>query len=442
MTDKLGWIVAGVLAALIVGYLLGRRQSSAEHAPPSAPLPGPEPAIEPRPVDASIAPPPPVEPPRRPGSVPPPAPAGHLPSGIAPAPAPSGSGGGFLGGARSTTRREAVPAARPHTPSGPPARTAPPPPARTSGGPQEATVGRVAPAGHAASADPGRDAIRAVQSWGYQLQRVDLRALAASSYDLVVIDHSKDGSDEGALKPAEVAQIARKPDGGRRLVVSYLSIGEAESYRGYWQDGWKRNPPSFLLGENPEWEENYSVRFWDPAWQSIILGSPEACLDRIVAQGFDGVYLDKCDVTDDLRTHFPQAARERPDMERDMVAFVTRLAAHARRTRPGFLVIMQNAEPLLRFPELRAAIDGVGKEELYFGLDGGEGANDTDAIGESRNMLKLAQADGKVILTVEYLGDRGKQQQASEQAARDGFVLFLSPRNRELASLGSGPVVA
>ena len=57
-------------------------------------------------------------------------------------------------------------------------------------------------------------------------------------------------------------------------------------------------------------------------------------------------------------------------------------------------------------------------------------------------MLALARSEGKAILVVEYLGDRAKQQQASAMAASDGFVLFLSPKNRELATLGSGPVLA
>lgn len=439
MTEKLGWIVAGVLAALIVGFLLGRRHGSTEAQPPPAPMPLPEPVPRPSALpgpEAIEAAPPPDDMRRRASTVPPPAPAGHLPAGVEPAPRPAG-GGSFLGGARAAARggQPGSPAKAPAS-SAPPVPTAAPPPARTS-------AGTPAPARSASvSAGAARASIANVQSWGYQLQRVDLRAMAGSPYDLIVIDHSKDGSEEGALAPAEVQRLAQKPDGGRRLVVSYISIGEAESYRGYWDDAWKRSPPPFLLAENPEWEENYSVRFWDPQWQAIIFGTPEAYLDRIIAQGFDGVYLDKCDVTEDLRTHFPDVARERPDLERDMVDFVTRMAAHARRTKPGFLIIMQNAEPLLRFPDLRAAIDGVGKEELYFGLDGGEGVNEADAVESSRDMLKLAQAEGKAILLVEYLSSRAKQQQAGAMAAREGFVLFLSPEDRELASLGSGPVVA
>jgi len=37
------------------------------------------------------------------------------------------------------------------------------------------------------------------------------------------------------------------------------------------------------------------VRYWDPRWQAVIYGSASAHLDRILAAGFDGVYLDIID---------------------------------------------------------------------------------------------------------------------------------------------------
>jgi len=49
--------------------------------------------------------------------------------------------------------------------------------------------------------------------------------------------------------------------------------------------------PSWLDKENPDWPGNYKVRFWDSGWQAIIF----QYLDKILAQGFDGVYLDLVD---------------------------------------------------------------------------------------------------------------------------------------------------
>ena len=152
-------------------------------------------------------------------------------------------------------------------------------------------------------------ALSAARSWGYQLQDLDLTKAAASPFDVLVVDYARDGTDDTALKPKDLALLQTKPDGRRRLVLAYLSVGEAESYRYYWHKSWKRDKPAWLLGENPEWDENYAVCFWDPGWQQLICGAPDAYLDRILAQGFDGIYLDKCDVTDDLRKHFKSELR-------------------------------------------------------------------------------------------------------------------------------------
>ena len=103
------------------------------------------------------------------------------------------------------------------------------------------------------------------------------QALAASPYDLLVIDYSRDGSQEKALTPAELAAMKVKPDGSRRIILSYLSIGEAESYRYYWKWYWRSvwflpNPfaPSWRGKLNADWGGNYAVRYWEPAWQQVI----------------------------------------------------------------------------------------------------------------------------------------------------------------------------
>lgn len=272
-------------------------------------------------------------------------------------------------------------------------------------------------------------------SWGYQLQNLNLKRAEASPFDVLVIDFSKDGSDHGALTPAELERLKAKPDGSRRIVIAYVSIGEAESYRSYWQAGWKRNKPAWLLGENPEWEENYAVCFWEPEWQALFCGAPGAYIDRIIAQGFDGVYLDKCDVTEDLRQHFKSVARSRPGMDSDMIAFVRHISAYAKAKRPGFQIVMQNAEPLLEQPELRQAIDGVAKEELLFGLDRPEKPNARAEVAWSRERLDLLKREGKPVFVVEYLDNEARITEAAEAARRLGYVFYAAPRDRELDQL-------
>ena len=168
-----------------------------------------------------------------------------------------------------------------------------------------------------------------VKRWGYQLQSTSVERIAASPHDLVVIDYSRDGSDEGAFKPGEIARMKAREDGDKRIVLAYLSIGEAETYRDYWRwywgGRWYSRPlgwlfaPSWLGPENRDWRGNFAVRFWDRDWQQRIVG-PGGYLERIVAAGFDGVYLDKID------SSIEAIAASRPSARDDMRELVRRIA--------------------------------------------------------------------------------------------------------------------
>ncbi|MDA0338024.1 MAG: endo alpha-1,4 polygalactosaminidase [bacterium] len=121
-------------------------------------------------------------------------------------------------------------------------------------------------------------------------------ALAATNYDLVLVDAFFDRDDP--LTAVDVALLGVKANGGRRLVLAYFSIGEAEDYRYYWRDVWDDDPPAWLAAENKDWRGNFKVRYWDPEWQAVLFGADDAYLDRILAAGFDGVYLDIIDAFD------------------------------------------------------------------------------------------------------------------------------------------------
>ena len=93
----------------------------------------------------------------------------------------------------------------------------------------------------------------------------------------------------------EITSLKTKPGGRRRLVIAYMSIGEAEDYRFYWRKEWDYRPPVWLGDENPDWDGNFKVHYWEPEWQEIIFGQENSYLDKILEAGFDGVYLDIID---------------------------------------------------------------------------------------------------------------------------------------------------
>lgn len=119
-----------------------------------------------------------------------------------------------------------------------------------------------------------------------------LNALRGTDHDLLIIDAFYEGDP---LTAQEVESLKVKHKGGTRPVISYLSIGEAEDYRYYWNDAWKNDPPSWLDEENPDWEGNYKVRYWDPSWQGYIYGKDGAYVDLVLLAAFDGAYLDLID---------------------------------------------------------------------------------------------------------------------------------------------------
>lgn len=120
-------------------------------------------------------------------------------------------------------------------------------------------------------------------------------AISATNFDVAIIDAFFRGATP--LTASQVAALKVKQNGGRRLVIAYMSIGEAENYRTYWQPGWATTAPAWLAGENPSWPGNFKVRYWQPAWQQLIVG-PGGYLEGLLDAGFDGTYLDIIDAFD------------------------------------------------------------------------------------------------------------------------------------------------
>jgi len=278
-------------------------------------------------------------------------------------------------------------------------------------------------------------ALAAAQSWGYQLQKLDISVAAASPFDVLVIDYALDGDQRTALSPDDLARLKRQPDGGRRLVYAYLSVGEAESYRYYWQRSWKTSPPQWLLSENPDWEGNFLVAFWNSDWRHILIDGDDSYISRIAAAGFDGLYLDRCDVFEDLPDAAPEVAEQVEDLEAAMVGFVATLSSTIHTRFPQLGIIMQNAEQLLEHDKVLQAIDGIAKEELLYGESGGTRRNAKRQIAETTEALNRARGANKAVLCVEYLDDRNKRQEAAEEIRRLGFVPYMARADRELDTL-------
>jgi cysteinyl-tRNA synthetase, unknown class len=274
-----------------------------------------------------------------------------------------------------------------------------------------------------------KDLLARAKSWGYQLNSFEVARLVASPFDVLVLDYSRDGTETAALKPADIELLKKKPDGSRRVLLSYFSIGEAEDYRYYWNKGWSNwyfipnfwSKPSWLGKQNGDWGGNYAVRYWEPEWQKILLGDGQY-LDRIVGAGFDGVWLDKVD------SSLEDVASANPRAREDMIGLIGKIGERGRAARPGFLVVPQNGEDLLADPKLLPMIDGFGKESLIYGEDGPQKPNAPEFVARKTELLKTVTAAGKAVLAVEYLDSAEAAAKASQQIATAGFVPLNATR--------------
>lgn len=297
--------------------------------------------------------------------------------------------------------------------------------------------------GAVAAADP----VFAPQSFAYVLQadrlaptrEAAVQMLAGCDRDLIVLDAAFDS--EGNWTPTEIETI-RSGKNGRR-VVAYVSIGEAEDYRSYWQKSWDADKdgqpdaaaPKFLHTENPDWKGNYRVRYWQPEWQALMLPA----VDKVVAQGFDGIYLDIVDAFEfyeyDEKTKDWLDDRENPETgqsyRRDMIAWVSAIAKRARDQQPGFLVIPQNASQLLADENYRELISAIGVEDLF--VEGKKLKTEK----QSRYVLSFLEKlkpTGKPVLVIDYPKSDALHSEAFALAAGHGFTLLLT--DRQLKTLG------
>ncbi|MCP4446446.1 MAG: hypothetical protein GY811_14035 [Myxococcales bacterium] len=289
--------------------------------------------------------------------------------------------------------------------------------------------------------------MQAVRSWGYQLQgrqdrELSAHKLAKSEFDLLVIDYS-DGAAPWSRKDIEAIQ--KKPDGSRRIVLAYLSIGEAEDYRFYWKKKWKKRKPAFLARANEDWGGNFKVRYWMPEWQKLIFGTPsstDSYLDRIIDAGFDGVYLD---IIDAYEYFGPDGEEpERPTAAEDMCKFVARLAKHARvdRKKKGFLLVPQNGATILdELPERMAkaylkTVDGIGAEDTFF-FGESDHNNPLDPQTETIDALVRFRKAGLPVFAVDYLTKAKAAATFVRMAKKKGFIPYVG--HRELDRLQKQP---
>ncbi len=267
-------------------------------------------------------------------------------------------------------------------------------------------------------------------SFCYVINGADIGEIISSEYKIAVIDYSSDGSADGMYSASDIKDLKDSDI----IPLCYLSIGEAEDYRFYWRNSWHSAPPEWLGTENPRWEGNYKVRYWDYEWQDII----SEYLSKIISQGFGGVYLDTVD------SYYYWSAEQHEISLKEAAACMSRLIEMIRKktdteNKNDFYIIFQNAEDILEYaPEILDYVDGIGVEELLFS-DGRK--NDDEEIEYRLKYLKKFKNSGKTVMMIEYLTDEHgitenkKRNQLEAFAKKNDFMYYIACDDLELDEL-------
>jgi cysteinyl-tRNA synthetase, unknown class len=257
-----------------------------------------------------------------------------------------------------------------------------------------------------------------IHNFLYQLQRADPERIGKTAFDLVVVSIATAGNSE------KVIPALKNSPGGVKVVLCYMSIGQAEDYRWYWQPEWSKNPPKWLDKGDTEWAGDYWVRYWDPEWQRIIYGTPDSYLDRIIALGFDGVYLDRVDAY----IYYQEQGHENADQE--MVDFILDFTEYARKRKPGFRVFPQNAEELgPKYPEYLQAMTGIGVEDLYYGYPREHEPSPADWTIQREAILDQWVAANKLVLTIDYTARPEQIADAYYRSHARGYIAYVTDRS-------------
>ena len=306
-----------------------------------------------------------------------------------------------------------------------------------------------------------------VTNWSYQLQGlngspINPAQIAGSGAGLLVTDYSRDGTGPNRFTPAEVDTFK-----ANAVAVSYISIGEASDFQSYWHKNWTSTgratgaltsaAPSWLGPVDQAFPESRKVRYWDADWQKLIFNDAHTgYLDQIVAQGFDGAYLDIVDAyffwpaeatpaerrAGDPRTEHDAAAR--------MIDFIVAMTAHARLTNPDFAIIPQNGAFIIdaldntdpaRKATFLDSINAIAVEDVY--LRNGDAPENNGFLPDKAVIAGLKHdflANGKAVFAVDYVNELEGMGRFIQAALADGFIPTVALKrglDRTLAPLHS-----
>jgi cysteinyl-tRNA synthetase len=118
-----------------------------------------------------------------------------------------------------------------------------------------------------------------------------IEVMKNKNYDMIIIDWNFNATS--TWSKLELDSLKIKANGAKRMVLSYVSIGQAQNNRFYWEKRFTDVPPLWLFDEDKKHKGYFNIKYWDSDWQHFMYGTDDSYTRKITKAGFDGVYLDK-----------------------------------------------------------------------------------------------------------------------------------------------------
>ncbi len=258
-----------------------------------------------------------------------------------------------------------------------------------------------------------------IKNWNYQLQGYDeafVERVSRSEKTMWIIDR-----DFNSNKPFSTFDILKMKNKNSNILISYMSIGEAEDYRPYFA----KIPKNLIAKENPHWKGNFDIFFWEDAWHEILYKSADSYLDSILSVGFQGVYLD---IVDGYK-RFP----ERKDAAEQMAKLIQGISTKAKLTNPDFKIYLQNGSEIINDlpPGLRGdflkAVDGLSIEGYFFDYSKDKPVV-SDWFKNLEPVYRYYMAQDKDVFMIEYVEDPELQKIVINYCNENGIELLITDR--------------
>lgn len=203
-----------------------------------------------------------------------------------------------------------------------------------------------------------------------------------------------------------------------KIVLGYLSLGEVNQERAFFQDVKK---DGILLQENPHWPGSFFVDLRSPLWTKRVI---EELIPQILQKKFHGIFIDTMDNA---------AEMERQDAEtfKGMVDAAATLIKKIRQHYPEIEIMLNRGYEIL--PHVRNEITMALGESLYTDYNFEKKTYDyipENLYQEQVSILKKAQKQSShlKIYTLDYWkgGDSAALHNIYKKQRENGFIPYVS----------------